>query len=311
MKFMVIIFFIMYNEFKQKDRDFMAKVLFVDDEPDVEFLAKQKFRKQIESGNFNLVFASNGREALQVLEKEAPVEVIVSDLNMPEMDGLTLLDKLKEASPETKTIVVSAYGDTKTLRSAMNKGAYDFVTKPVDFKELEDTILRTLSTYKLPATHLYEYQQYLAKEFPDCVDLSYPHGTKNILWDSFEYKDEATLLLGVTVSPSPIPMDIGIGLTHSFIKAELLKNKDISLDNLLKRLSSQHKELIPLLVIGHYHRDSKTFASHMNGDFQINLISETGKSRIIKTDTVILSLGDVVTLNNPLSPSHLSLRETA
>lgn len=288
----------------------MAKVLFVDDEPDVEFLARQKFRKQIESGAFNLIFASNGLEALQVLEKEAPIEVIVSDLNMPEMDGLTLLDKLKEASPETKTIVVSAYGDTKTLRSAMNKGAYDFVTKPVDFKELEETILRTLSIYKLPATHLYEYQQYLAQGFPDGLDLNYPHGTKSILWDAFKYKDEALLMLGITISPSAIPMDIGIGVTHSLLKSELSKNKDASLESLTQQLAAQHKELTPHVIIGHYHLQSKTFATHSNGDFQIDLINAEGKSKIIETDTVILSVGDIVTLSNPLSPSYLSLRGT-
>lgn len=288
----------------------MAKVLFVDNEPDVEFLTRQKFRKQIESGAFNLVFASNGREALQVLEKEAPIEVIVSDLNMPEMDGLTLLDKLKEVSPETKTIVVSAYGDTKTLRSAMNKGAYDFVTKPVDFKELEETILRTLSIYKLPATHLYEYQQYLAQHFPSGFDLNYPHGTKNILWDAVKYKDEAILVLGITVSPSVIPIDIGIGVTHSFLKSELTKNKDASLESLTQQLTEQHKDLKPHVLIGHYHLESKAFAIHSNGDFQINLINAAGKSNIVKTDTVILSMGDILTLSNPLSPSHFSLRGT-
>jgi len=87
----------------------MAKILIVDDEPDIELLAKQKFRKQISNGTFELLFAQNGQEALDLIKKQSNISVVVSDVNMPQMDGLTLIDKLKQVSPTTKTIIVSAY----------------------------------------------------------------------------------------------------------------------------------------------------------------------------------------------------------
>ncbi len=125
----------------------MAKVLLVDDEPDIELLATQKFRKQIASGMFELLFAQNGREALDMIKQDPEIAVVVSDVNMPEMDGLTLLDKLKEINPSVKTIVVTAYGDTKTLQAAMNKGAVDFETKPINFNTLGESIERVLNEY--------------------------------------------------------------------------------------------------------------------------------------------------------------------
>lgn len=126
----------------------MGKILLVDDEVDIEFLARQKFRKQITNGVFDFIFAQNGLDALEHIHNDPAIAVVVLDLNMPGMDGFTLLDKLKEFNPAIKAIVVSAYSDTKTFRTAMNKGAYDFVTKPVDFKDLEDVIMRSLALYK-------------------------------------------------------------------------------------------------------------------------------------------------------------------
>lgn len=285
----------------------MAKVLFVDDEPDIEFLTKQKFRKQIESGIFDLLFASNGQKALDIIEKESPIAIVVSDVNMPEMDGLTLLDKLKDLSPETKTIVVSAYGDTKTLRSAMNKGAYDFVTKPVDFKDLEETILRTLALYKLPSSSLYTYQQLLALDFPKHVDLGASQGKDRVLWDAFTSQSGVLLLLGVSVLPSPIPLEIGIGIAHSYLKSALLENKNAPLDDWLKDISCKNKGLTSHLVIGHYHLESRAFSYRAKGDFKVHLISSEGKKGLIQADTAMLTFGDVVSLEYPLSPSHLSL----
>jgi DNA-binding NtrC family response regulator len=128
----------------------MAKVLLVDDEPDIELLAKQKFRKQIASGTFEILFAQNGREALDMVRGDPEIAVVVSDVNMPEMDGLTLLDKLKEINPAVKTIVVTAYGDTNTINAAMDKGAVDFETKPINFNTLGESIERVLNEYHAP-----------------------------------------------------------------------------------------------------------------------------------------------------------------
>ena len=126
----------------------MEKFLFVDDEEDIEFLAKQKFRKQISSGVFKLLFSRNGEDALELVQKDPHIAVVIVDLNMPGMDGFTLLDELKGVNPTLKTIVVSAYSDMKTFRRAMNKGAFDFITKPVDFADLEDVMLRVLDLYR-------------------------------------------------------------------------------------------------------------------------------------------------------------------
>jgi len=121
------------------------KVLMVDDEKDLEFLARQKFRKAVSENKFQLLFAHNGQEALDIIESNPEIKVVISDINMPEIDGLTLLKLIHEMRPEIRTILVSAYGDLGTLRKAMNYRAFDFVTKPVDFQDLEDSILRGLS----------------------------------------------------------------------------------------------------------------------------------------------------------------------
>lgn len=121
-----------------------SRILFVDDEPDVEVLMKQRFRKQIKEKRFTLLFAHNGIEALDILSKEPEIRLVVSDINMPEMDGLTLLKEINEKFPNVIPIIVSAYGDMNNIRAAMNLGAFDFVTKPINFDDLNLTIEKTL-----------------------------------------------------------------------------------------------------------------------------------------------------------------------
>jgi class 3 adenylate cyclase/CheY-like chemotaxis protein len=122
----------------------MAKILVVDDEPDLQVLIKQKFRKKIRENVYEFLFALNGNEALEVLEEHTDVDLVLSDINMPEMDGLTLLTRISEKNSLLKSVIVSAYGDMENIRTAMNRGAFDFVTKPVDFTDLEVTIEKTL-----------------------------------------------------------------------------------------------------------------------------------------------------------------------
>lgn len=122
------------------------KILVVDDEPDLQDLVTQKFRKQIREGHFVFEFAGNGVEALSKIDVDNDFSLILTDINMPEMDGLTLLDKLRSKErADLKTVVVSAYGDMDNIRVAMNRGAFDFITKPIDFKDLETTIDKTIS----------------------------------------------------------------------------------------------------------------------------------------------------------------------
>lgn len=119
-------------------------ILFVDDEPDLEALVLQKFRRQIRDGEVTIMFARDGLEALASLEQNPQVDMVVSDINIPRMDGLSLLAKLQEAEEKKSTIIVSAYGDMSNIRTAMNRGAFDFLTKPIDFADLEATIGKTI-----------------------------------------------------------------------------------------------------------------------------------------------------------------------
>src|SRR5215472_11057256 len=121
-----------------------AKILAVDDEPDFELLITQRFRRQIRDKEFEFRFAHHGEEALSVLSGEPDIDLLLLDINMPVMDGLTLLTRLREQRSEIRTIMVSAYGDMTNLRTAMNRGAFDFVTKPVDFVDLEITVRKTI-----------------------------------------------------------------------------------------------------------------------------------------------------------------------
>jgi adenylate cyclase len=122
----------------------MAKILVVDDEADLETLIKQKFRQKIRENQYEFVFAINGVKALEQLQQHQDVDVVLSDINMPEMDGLTLLSKLNEQHNLLKSVIVSAYGDMENIRTAMNRGAFDFITKPVNFEDLELTMQKTL-----------------------------------------------------------------------------------------------------------------------------------------------------------------------
>ena len=122
----------------------MQKILVADDELDLEMLIKQKFRRQIRDHKYEFVFALNGNEALVKLKEHPDVAIVLSDINMPELDGLSLLSKLSEENPLIKTVMVSAYGDMENIRTAMNRGAFDFVCKPVNFEDLEVTIEKTL-----------------------------------------------------------------------------------------------------------------------------------------------------------------------
>ncbi|MCP4550848.1 MAG: SpoIIE family protein phosphatase [Bacteroidetes bacterium] len=125
--------------------DRIIKILAIDDEPDMEELIRQQFRREIRKKEMEFVFAKNGAEALIRLNENKDIDMILSDINMPEMDGLTFLSKLKEINrPLLKTIMVSAYGDMDNIRTAMNRGAFDFVMKPINFDDLEITMNKTI-----------------------------------------------------------------------------------------------------------------------------------------------------------------------
>jgi class 3 adenylate cyclase/DNA-binding NarL/FixJ family response regulator len=127
----------------------MAKILVADDETDLEMLIKQKFRQKIREQRYEFIFALNGKEALEKILEHPDVDIVLSDINMPEMDGLTLLSRLSESNPLIKSVIVSAYGDMDNIRTAMNRGAFDFITKPVNFEDLELTMEKTIKQVNL------------------------------------------------------------------------------------------------------------------------------------------------------------------
>ena len=126
-----------------------AHILVVDDEPDLEALIVQRFRQQIRAGNFTFTFAEDGVSALAKLAAAPDIDMVVTDINMPRMDGLTLLGKLQEREDSLATIIVSAYGDMSNIRTAMNRGAFDFLTKPMDFADFETTLAKTLRNLEI------------------------------------------------------------------------------------------------------------------------------------------------------------------
>ncbi|MBR3480036.1 MAG: SpoIIE family protein phosphatase [Prevotella sp.] len=123
----------------------MVKILSVDDELDLELLLTQYFRRKIRKGEYEFVFAHNGLEALTMMLRHPDIEIVLSDINMPEMDGLTLLARINEMrNPALRVIMVSAYGDMGNIRQAMNNGAFDFATKPIDLDDLSVTIEKAI-----------------------------------------------------------------------------------------------------------------------------------------------------------------------
>ncbi|GAB5533938.1 MAG: hypothetical protein Rubg2KO_01870 [Rubricoccaceae bacterium] len=154
-----------------------VKILFVDDEPDLAPLIRQKFRRDVRAGTLELVFAGDGVEALECLEADEEIEVVVTDLNMPRMDGLTLLGRLAESGRRHKAVVVTAYGDMENIRTAMNRGAFDFLTKPIDLSDLEITLdqARTAVEREREASRVRAaFGRYLSNEIAQAI-LSEPN----------------------------------------------------------------------------------------------------------------------------------------
>lgn len=177
----------------------MAKILVVDDEVDLQTLIKQKFRRQIRERQYEFFFAENGRIALEKLAEEPEIDIVMSDINMPEMDGLTLLTKLNELSPIIKSVIVSAYGDMENIRTAMNRGAFDFVTKPIDFKDLTLTMEKTLRHAK----HLKETLQAIKEN-----NILKMYVDENVLNFMGKREYEHTIMASENIEASVVFIDI-------------------------------------------------------------------------------------------------------
>ncbi len=238
------------------------KIIVVDDEPDLELVIAQKFRKKIRANEYIFLFSQNGIQALELLDKHPDTCIIISDINMPEMDGLELLRRLKDLKRnDLKTIMVSAYSDMQNIRIAMNLGAFDFITKPVDFSDLETTIEKTISdvniireamitqekleVYKLELEAAKEIQQaILPKIYPPFPDLKsfdicgYMVAAEQVGGDFFDYFMIDENRLGFVVGdvsgkgiPASIFMAVSRTLIHSFAKTGCSTNECLTLTN--------------------------------------------------------------------------------
>ncbi|SET76556.1 adenylate/guanylate cyclase domain-containing protein [Hymenobacter actinosclerus] len=176
-----------------------TKILVVDDEADLELLIKQKFRRKIRENVYEFVFAHDGQQALDRLGEQPDFDIILSDINMPVMDGLELLSRLPEVNPVIKTVMVSAYGDMHNIRTAMNRGAFDFVTKPVDFQDLELTVDKT-------AQHVQQLRQTLRAIQENNILRMYVDETVLNFVGRPEFKN--TLMASETVQATVVFIDI-------------------------------------------------------------------------------------------------------
>lgn len=180
-----------------------SKILVVDDEDDIVQLIRQKFRRQIRNEEFEFVFAQNGVDALAKLQENPDIDLVFTDINMPEMDGLTLLSKITKESPLLKTVIISAYGDMPNIRSAMNQGAFDFICKPFDFEDFEHTLDKAVrSVRQIKSTLQAVRENDILKMYVDDSVLRFM-GSK-------EY--EASLLATETIEASILFVDI-VGFT--------------------------------------------------------------------------------------------------
>ena len=228
-----------------------VKILSVDDELDLEVLLTQYFRRQIRKGEYVFAFAHNGLEALQKLLETPDFDIILSDINMPEMDGLTLLAKVNELkNPAMKCIMVSAYGDMDNIRSAMNKGAFDFATKPIDLDDLSRTIEKAIEQVRYIRESQQEHNQLesikndlaiageiqqtiLPRSFPPFPELTevvdiYASMTpaKDVggdFYDFFQIDDERIGLVIADVSGKGVPASLFMAVSRTLLRATALR----------------------------------------------------------------------------------------
>jgi sigma-B regulation protein RsbU (phosphoserine phosphatase) len=224
------------------------KILSVDDEAPLELLMKQYFRRKIRNGEYEFFFAHNGLEALSILYNNPDIEIVLSDINMPEMDGLTLLAKVNEMrNPALRVIMVSAYGDMKNIREAMNNGAFDFATKPIDMDDLSLTIEKAiaqinyvhesmkehaqLESLKNDLTTARDIQQYILPrvfppfpEYTDKVDIyASMEAAKDIggdFYDFFRIDDDHIALVVADVCGKGIPAALFMAVSRTIIRSK-------------------------------------------------------------------------------------------
>lgn len=239
----------------------MTKILVADDEKDLETLIRQKFRQKIREHQFEFIFAINGQDALDKLKAHQDIDIVLSDINMPEMDGLTLLTKLSEVSPLIKAVMVSAYGDMDNIRTAMNRGAFDFVTKPVNFEDLETTMEKTIH-------HVQQMKQTLQAVKENNILRMYVDENVLTFMGSREYENSLTANETITASVAFIDICSFTSISEKESPDTVVKMLNRYFDVMVKEIIAQNGTIdkfigdcIMAVFKGTYHIDRAIDAS--------------------------------------------------
>lgn len=307
-----------------------TKVLVVDDEPDVERMILAKFRRRINSKELEFYFAANGAEALTVLEKEPSIGIILTDINMPVMDGLALLGNLLNLGRVYKAVVVSAYEDMTNIRTAMNRGASDFITKPIDFVDFEKTLEKTIEEYK----NLFYYKDMqkeldIAKKMQqDMLPREYtpfPHHPIDIagkmiaakevggdFFDFFPLDDHRLAVFIADVSGKSISACLYMAITKVLFR--MLAKKDLPCSEIMSKLNALLADHSPCMFVTAFYGiiDLKggTFTySNAGHNFPHIIHADGNVSAIRVTNGVALGIGDPDTIFANYTQEVINLQE--
>jgi class 3 adenylate cyclase/FixJ family two-component response regulator len=275
----------------------MALILVVDDETDLEILIKQKFRKEIRSKKYEFLFAISGKDALDKIKAQPNVDIVLSDINMPEMDGLTLLSKLNELSPLIKSVIVSAYGDMDNIRTAMNRGAFDFITKPINFEDLSITMEKTIKYAEGIKDTLKAVQENnILKMYVDENVLNFMSSTEyeSMLIDNETI--EGTVLFvdvcGFTRISETAPANTVVEILNAYF--DVLVKEIIVQDGLIDKFIG---DAVMAVFKGDYHLD-RAIDSALKVREQINMLPAMGKSKQFKPKVTIgINSGEMISGN--------------
>ena len=275
----------------------MAKILVVDDETDLEVLVKQKFRQKIREHRYEFIFAINGRHALEKIEEHKDIDIVLSDINMPEMDGLTLLGVLNESNPMVKTVMVSAYGDMENIRTAMNRGAFDFVCKPVNFEDLELTIEKTIK-------HIAQIQETLQAIKENNILRMYVDDNVLKFMGSREFED--SLMVNETVEASVAFIDICgfTAITESAPADTVVHMLNKYFDVMVKEIIAQNGHVdkfigdaVMAVFRGNFHLDRAIDASLSIRENIKNLPKESGDITFLPQVSIGINCGELISGN--------------
>jgi class 3 adenylate cyclase/ActR/RegA family two-component response regulator len=274
----------------------MTKILVADDEIDLETLIKQKFRQKIRDQHYEFIFAVNGRDALEKIEQNPDIAILLSDINMPEMDGLTLLSRVNESSPLIKAVIVSAYGDMDNIRTAMNRGAFDFITKPINFEDLSLTMEKTIK-------HVFQIQETLKAIKENNILKMYVD--QNVLSFMSKKEYEAALMQSETVEASVAFIDI-CGFTAISEKespADVVKLLNDYFDLIVKEIIAQQGTIdkfmgdcVMAVFKGAHHLDRAIEAS-LNIRNSIDALPTAGNSGYTAKVAIGINSGEMVSGN--------------